>query len=319
MNFPHHVIVTGCAGFIGSHLVERLLSEGMQVTGIDNFDPFYDQAYKKENMDSFARHPRFRFIKGDIQNESLMQAELNDRYDQIVHLAAKAGVRPSLMDPMAYQVANVLGTQSMLNIARSRKIDSFIFASSSSVYGDNQNLPWKEDEILLPLNPYASTKLANEQMGYVYSKTFGIQCIGLRFFTVYGPRQRPDLAIRKFTDLINAGQTIPVYGDGTSERDFTFITDIIDGIRAAMQCKDRFEVFNLGNNRTISMSYMLEVMGKRLEVMPKIQYLPWQPGEMRRTWADISKSKEKLGFEPKTSFEKGFDLFVRWDTARQAF
>jgi UDP-glucuronate 4-epimerase len=249
-----HALVTGGCGFIGSHLVDSLLSSGWRVTVIDNFDPYYDAAIKHRNQAPHLAHANYRFFESDIRDPAAVNALPGD-YTVIVHLAAKAGVRNSLLDPLGYQMTNIIGTQNLLTLAHERKIRQFVFGSSSSVYGDCPRLPWSEDDLgLLPINPYASTKLANEQMGYVYSRTFGLRFIGLRFFTVFGERQRPDLAIHKFARLMRAGKTIPVYGDGSSERDFTYWGDIVAGVRAAMAyTASDYEIFNLGNNRTIGL------------------------------------------------------------------
>lgn len=223
-----HALVTGGAGFIGSHLVDKLLAEGWRVTAVDNFDPYYDPAIKEANIKAHLEHPHYRLVRADIRDLETLQLELREDYEVIVHLAAKAGVRPSIKDPIAYQEVNVRGTQNLLELARERGIKQFVFASSSSVYGINTNVPWQEDDcVLLPISPYASTKVSGELLGHVYSHLYGIRFIALRFFTVYGPRQRPDLAIHKFVRLMLAGKPVPVYGDGTSSRDYTYIDDII--------------------------------------------------------------------------------------------
>ncbi|WP_293370691.1 NAD-dependent epimerase/dehydratase family protein [Nevskia sp.] len=315
---PGHALVTGGAGFIGSHLVDGLLADGWQVTVIDNFDPYYPESVKRRHIAAHLDHPRYRLVEADIREGAKLNSLLNDQYTVIVHLAAKAGVRNSLSDPLGYQMTNVIGTQNLLSFAHQRGIKPFVFGSSSSVYGNCPRLPWSESDLgLTPINPYASTKLANEQMGYVYAETFGLRFVGLRFFTVFGERQRPDLAIHKFARLMLKGQSIPVYGDGSSERDFTYWGDIVAGVRAAMafasdKAQATYEVFNLGNNRTIGLLEMIRLMEKVLGVTAKIDWQDWQPGEMRRTWADISKSRALLGYEPATDFETGLRRFADW-------
>ena len=315
---PGHALVTGGAGFIGSHLVDGLLADGWQVTVVDNFDPYYPESVKRRHIAAHVAHPRYRLVEADIRDGAKLNALLNDQYTVIVHLAAKAGVRNSLTDPLGYQMTNVIGTQNLLSFAHQRGIRPFVFGSSSSVYGNCPRLPWREsDPGLAPINPYASTKLANEQMGYVYAETFGLRFVALRFFTVFGERQRPDLAIHKFARLMLAGKSIPVYGDGSSERDFTYWGDIVAGVRAAMafaadETKAKYEVFNLGNNRTIGLLDMIRLMEKVLNVSAKIDWQDWQPGEMRRTWADITKSQALLGYEPATDFETGIRRFADW-------
>lgn len=308
------VLVTGAAGFIGSHLVDRLLAEGWQVTGVDNFDPYYPESQKRLNIAAHLAHPKYRLAQVDLRDAAAVDAELNGDYSVIVHLAAKAGVRNSLRDPLGYQMTNVIGTQNLLTLAHTRKIKQFVFASSSSVYGDCPRLPWSETDLaLLPLNPYASSKLAGEQLGYVYAKTFGLRFIGLRFFTVYGPRQRPDLAIHKFARMMLKGEAIPVYGDGSSQRDFTFVLDTVQGVRAAMdyQASD-YQLINLGHNRTVGMMEMIAAIENVLGKKAKIDWQDWQPGEMRRTWANIERAQQLLGYSPTTSFDDGLRQFARW-------
>jgi len=309
-----HILVTGGAGFIGSHLVDGLLDDDYQVTVIDNFDAYYPESIKRRNIERHVIHPKYRLVSVDIENAKALTEALQDSYDVVVHLAAKAGVRNSLLNPLGYQMTNIIGTQNLLTFAHSRAIKQFVYASSSSVYGDCQNLPWSENDLdLSPLNPYASTKLANEHLAHVYVKTFGLRCIGLRFFTVIGERQRPDLAIHKFARLMKDRKPIPVYGDGLSERDFTYWGDIVAGVRAAMSyTATDFEVFNLGNNRTISLIEMVRALEQALGIQAQINWQPWQPGEMRRTWADISKAQKLLNYQPATRFEAGLDRFVTW-------
>ena len=311
---PGHALVTGGAGFIGSHLVDGLLRDGWQVTVVDNFDPYYAETIKRRHIAAAQQHAHYRLVEADIRDAATLDTLLTGDYTVIVHLAAKAGVRNSLTDPLGYQMTNVIGTQNLLSFAHQRGIRQFVFGSSSSVYGECPRLPWSETDLgLTPINPYASTKLANEQMGYVYARTFGLRFIGLRFFTVFGERQRPDLAIHKFSRLMLAGRTIPVYGDGSSERDFTYWGDIVAGVRAAMTyAASDYEVFNLGNNRTIGLLEMIHKLEAVLNVKATIDWLPWQPGEMRRTWADIGKAQRLLGYEPATDFDTGLKRFAHW-------
>ena len=309
-----HALVTGGAGFIGSHLVDRLLKEGWQVTVVDNFDPFYDPAIKRKNISTHFDYETYRLLEIDIRDMEALQEKLTDDYDVIVHLAAKAGVRPSIQDPIGYQEVNVKGTQNLLELARHRGIKQFIFGSSSSVYGVNPNVPWKEDDcVLKPISPYASTKVSGELLGHVYSHLYEIRFIALRFFTVYGPRQRPDLAIHKFAQLMLKGEPLPIYGDGSSRRDYTYIDDIIEGVRKAMDYTDTlYEVINLGNNQTVSLLEMVRTLEEALGIKAKLEFLPPQPGDVPQTWADMEKAERLLGFRPKVRFENGIVEFVRW-------
>jgi UDP-glucuronate 4-epimerase len=308
-----HVLVTGGAGFIGSHLVDTLLRDGHRVTVFDNFDPFYPRAVKERNIAAHRGNPAWRLVEADLRDAKAIAAQLTDRYDMIVHLAAKAGVRPSIQDPLSYQDVNVAGTQNLLEFARTAGIRNFVFASSSSVYGVNPRVPWsEEDHVLAPISPYASTKVSGELLGHVYSHLYGINFIGLRFFTVYGPRQRPDLAIHKFARMIRAGLPIPVYGDGSTRRDYTFIDDIISGVRAAMEWRDGYQVVNLGNNQTLSLADMIAGLENALGRKAIIERLPEQPGDVPQTWADVSKAKRLIGYAPKTSYGDGVVKFCQW-------
>lgn len=306
-----HALVTGGAGFIGSHLVDHLLAEGWYVTVVDNFDPFYDPAIKERNVVAHVRNERYILHRLDIRDLAGLRRKLTGEYEVIIHLAAKAGVRPSIEDPVTYQDVNVAGTQNLLEFARERGIKQFVFASSSSVYGVNPNVPWREDDhVLLPISPYASTKVSGELMGHVYSKLYGIRFIALRFFTVYGPRQRPDLAIHKFARLMLDGKPVPIYGDGTSRRDYTYIDDVVQGIRSAIDYNQSlFEVINVGNNRTVSLNELVEELEKVLGVRANVQYLPTQPGDVPQTWADISKAQRLLGYRPSVTFDEGLRRF----------
>ncbi|MDK2887527.1 MAG: UDP-glucuronate 4-epimerase [Thermoanaerobacter sp.] len=307
-------LVTGGAGFIGSHLVDRLLSEGWRVTVVDNFDPFYDPGIKRRNIAPHLEYSNYTLVEADIRDMETLRQRLSGEYDVIVHLAAKAGVRPSIRDPIGYQEVNVRGTQNLLELAREWGVKQFIFASSSSVYGVNPNVPWREDDcVLMPISPYAATKVAGELLGHVYSHLYGIRFIALRLFTVYGPRQRPDLAIHKFARKMLAGKPIPVYGDGSSRRDYTYIDDVIQGIRATMEYTQSFyEVINLGNNRTVSLLEMIHALEDALGLKAQLEFYPEQPGDVPQTWASLTKAERLLGFHPKTNFLNGLAQFRIW-------
>jgi UDP-glucuronate 4-epimerase len=309
-----HVLVTGGAGFIGSHLVDSLLRDQYRVTVLDNFDPFYPRAVKELNIVAHRSHPAWRLVEADLRDLQSMRRQLPGGFDAIVHLAAKAGVRPSIQDPIGYQDVNVRGTQHLLELAREWGIRQFVFASSSSVYGVNPRVPWREaDADLQPISPYASTKLSGEFLGRVYSHLYQIRFIALRLFTVYGPRQRPDLAIHKFVELVRQGRPIPLFGDGTTRRDYTFVTDIVDGIRAALAYdRTMFEVINLGNNRTVTMLEMVRGIEQGLGTPVQIEWMPEQAGDVPQTWADITKAGELLGYRPRTSYLEGLNRFIDW-------
>lgn len=309
-----HALVTGAAGFIGSHLVDSLLEDGWNVTGFDNFDPFYSLAVKQRNIASHVTKPAYRLVRGDLRDFDGMRRSLTGDFDVIVHLAARAGVRPSIEDPIGYQEVNVGGTQNLLELARASGIPQFIFASSSSVYGVNPNVPWREDDhILQPISPYASTKVSGELMGHVYSHLHGIRFMALRLFTVYGPRQRPDLAIHKFARNILEGRPIQMFGDGTTRRDYTFIDDIISGVRRAMTyASSPFEVFNLGNNQTVSLREMIAELEHALQAKAIIEQRPAQPGDVPQTWASVEKAHALLGYQPRTTYSEGVVRFAAW-------
>ena len=309
-----HALVTGGAGFIGSHLVDRLLEGGWTVTVVDNFDPFYDPALKRANVEAHVGHPRFHLIEADIRDEETLRTLLTGSYDVVVHLAAKAGVRPSIEHPTEYQAVNVQGTQVLLELAREWGTSQFVFASSSSVYGVSPDVPWQEGEAgLRPISPYAATKVAGELLGHTYAHLYGIRFVALRFFTVYGPRQRPDLAIQKFAQGMLSGHPIPLYGDGSTCRDYTFVEDIVDGVVAAMRYEGSgYEVINLGNNRTISLSELVAALERVLGKEARVERLPIQAGDVPQTWADISKAQRLLGYEPKVSLQEGLESYVTW-------
>jgi UDP-glucuronate 4-epimerase len=309
-----YALVTGGAGFIGSHLVDSLLRDGWHVTALDNFDPFYPRAIKERNISAHRSHPAYRLVDADLRDAAGLRRQLSGHYDAVIHLAARAGVRPSIEDPTGYQDVNVTGTQNLLELARLLGVEQFVFASSSSVYGVNPRVPWREDDyVLQPISPYASTKVSGELLGHVYSHLYGMRFVALRFFTVYGPRQRPDLAISKFAQRIRARQPITVFGDGSTRRDYTFVADIVSGIRAAIDYRTtKYEVINLGNNHTVTLTGMIAALEDALGVPAIIERHPEQPGDVPQTWASVDKARALLGYQPATSFEDGIGQFAHW-------
>ena len=312
------ILLTGCAGFIGSHTLDRLLADGHQVIGIDNFDPFYDRSLKEANIAPHSDHSGFELLEADLADvETYQKLKFmvgKEPVDAIIHLAAKAGVRPSIEDPAGYQRANVIATQNLLEFAKENDIKQFVFASSSSVYGVNPNVPWGEKhDVSGPISPYASTKVSCELLGHVYSHLYGIRFLALRFFTVYGPRQRPDLAINKFVRLIEAGEPIPVFGDGSTRRDYTFIEDIAEGIIGSLHYdKSPYEVINLGNDQTVTLSEMIKTIEEVVGRSATIDRQSEQPGDVPQTWADIAKAGELFAYKPTTTFKEGVQRFVDW-------
>ena len=316
-----HLLVTGGVGFIGSHLVDSLLRDGCEATVVDNFDPFYDRTIKEDNVAGHRGDPRWRLVEADICDAESLKARLTGRYDAIVHLAAKAGVRASISDPRAYQEVNVTGTQNVLEFAKDRRVPQVVFASSSSVYGINPRVPWsEEDHVLQPISPYASTKVSGELLGHVYSHLYGMRFIALRLFTAYGPRQRPDLAIHKFARLIEQGRPIPVFGDGTTSRDYTYVDDIVSGIRAAVEYDGTmYEVINLGNRMSVTLRETIEELERAMGRKAVIEWLPEQAGDVPRTVASIDKARALLGYQPQVSYQEGVRRFVDWYTSRGCF
>jgi UDP-glucuronate 4-epimerase len=314
--YKKHYLITGGAGFIGSNLIKALAEdETIRITSIDNFDPFYPRQLKLLNTEGFEKHKNVMMIERDLT--SLSAKELIEimpqPVDVIIHLAAKAGVRPSIADPIGYQQTNVIGTQVLLDYAKETGVKQFVFASSSSVYGVNKNIPWKETEPLQPISPYAMTKLSCEMAGHVFSHLYGLRFIALRFFTVYGPSQRPDLAIHKFTKAIYQGQPITMFGDGSTSRDYTFVDDIVEGIKGAIDYTGSpFEIMNLGNSYTVSLLQLIqsieEVVGKKAI----IDQQPEQPGDVPQTFSDITKAKQLLNYQPKTDLKSGLEKFHQW-------
>ena len=309
-----NMLVTGGAGFIGSSLVDRLLQKGEKVVALDNFDPFYRKETKLNNLAKAFEQPNFSFVEGDIRDRSLMLKVLADhQIDIVIHLAAKAGVRPSLADPSSYYDVNVNGTLNILEGMRALGIKKIVFGSSSSVYGNNRTIPFREDHnVDFPISPYASTKKSGELLCHVYSHLYGFEINCLRFFTVFGPRQRPDLAIHKFTKLISANQPIPFYGDGSTSRDYTYVDDIVDGIISASIHFNGYNIMNLGGSNPVSLSELVKKIGKLLEKEPILDRRPMQAGDVDLTFGSIEKAKELLNYAPKVGIDKGLKLFVDW-------
>ena len=316
MNF----LVTGGAGFIGSHVCEHLLRRGDAVWAFDDLNPFYDPQFKQRNLrDIQSLAKPFEFVYGDLTDRAALDELFGGvRFDQVIHLAARAGVRPSLQEPALYQRVNVEGTTNLLEAARSHGVRKVILASSSSVYGVNSKVPFAEsDPIFNPISPYAASKLACEALGHVYHHVYGLDVVMLRFFTVYGARQRPDLAIHKFARLMRAGRPIPVFGDGSAARDYTYITDILQGIEACTRNEFGYEIFNLGESQIVPLNRVIELLENALGRKAIIERQPPQPGDVPLTCADISKARARLGYNPRVKIEQGIPLFVQWLTAYQ--
>jgi UDP-glucuronate 4-epimerase len=311
-----NILITGGAGFIGSHLVDRLLAEGeWRVTVVDDFNDFYDPAIKNENVRLQLESPNYTLFRIDIRDRAALEKVFaEDRSDCVVHLAARAGVRPSLQKPLLYSETNITGTLNLLELAREHGVKQFVFGSSSSVYGINAKVPFSEDDaVRQPISPYAATKAAGELLCHTYSHLYGVRCVCLRFFTVYGPRQRPDLAIHKFALLITESKSIPVFGDGTTRRDYTYIDDIIAGVRAAVDYEQsNYEVINLGESRTVELSELISLLEEELGTKAKIDRQPLQPGDVPQTFADIAKARRLLAYNPQTQIEEGIKKFVEW-------
>ena len=323
-----NILITGGAGFIGSNLCEELLTKGNKIIIIDNFNDYYDPKIKMSNIDEIKKtmeinnidNEHLKLFKGDIRDIDLLDSIADkEEIDLIVHLAAMAGVRPSIQNPKLYYDVNIMGTLNILEMCKKHDIKNIIFASSSSVYGNNKKVPFSvEDSVDHPISPYASTKKSGELLCHTYYHLYNINCICLRFFTVYGPRQRPDLAIHKFAKLITEGKEIPFYGDGSTSRDYTYISDIVDGIEKAISYisnnENVYEIFNLGGDKTVSLTEMVETIETSLGKKAIINRMPMQAGDVNRTCADITKSEEILGYRPKFSFKEGIDNFVKWFT-----
>jgi len=311
------ILVTGGAGFIGSHLVERLASRGDTVVALDNFDPYYDPAIKRRNLRAAAQNHgpgRFTLVEGDIHDAAGLDALFaGRRLDAVVHLAARAGVRPSIADPLLYADVNVSGTTQLLEACRRHGVARFLFGSSSSVYGDSTAVPFSEEaRVDRPVSPYAATKVAGELLASTYHHLFGMEISCLRFFTVYGPRQRPEMAIHKFARLIMEGTPLPRFGDGRTERDYTYIDDILDGVVKALDRAKGYTIYNLGESRRVSLAHLIELLEKEIGRRAVVEALPEQPGDVKMTCADISRARRDLGYDPRVPIEEGIRRFVAW-------
>lgn len=311
-------LITGGAGFIGSHLADKLLKEGNKVIVVDNFCDFYNPKIKEDNVKHNLNNANYTLKRIDIRNREELAKTFDEvNVDVVIHLAAMAGVRPSIDNPIYYQEVNCVGTQNILEEMKAHNVKKLVMASSSSVYGNCKEVPFKEDMVVdFAISPYAATKKANEVMTHVYHKLFDFNVIMLRFFTVFGPRQRPDLAINKFTRLMLNNEPIPMFGDGTTSRDYTYVEDIVSGIEKSIEYvnnnKDVYEILNLGNSSPVSLKEMINTIAEVLNKTPNIEELPMQPGDVERTFADISKANRLIGYEPKTSFKQGIENFVKW-------
>ncbi len=314
------VLVTGNAGFIGSHLVEKLLDQGHEVVGFDNFDPFYDPAVKRRNVAAVLAHPRFTLVEGDLRRREHVEALFaGRRINRIFHGAARAGVRPSLKDPLLYEEVNVRGTLHLLEAAVHHGVTNFVFASSSSVYGEQKKVPFSEtDPVDNPISPYAATKKAGELMCYTHHHLYGLPITCLRFFTVYGPRQRPEMAIHAFTRAIAHGEPLSLYGDGSARRDFTYIDDIIAGVLAALERPHPYEIINLGESETIQVREVIARLERIIGKPAIVRTLPAEPGDVPMTYADVRKARALLGYVPSTPVDVGLKRFVEWYQSAQA-
>jgi UDP-glucuronate 4-epimerase len=308
------VLLTGAAGFIGSHVAEALLARGDKVVGLDNFEAFYSPDAKRRNVEASLAHPRYALVEGDLRNASTVERAFGEGpFDAVVHLAARAGVRPSLQDPAGYSETNVSATALLLEAARRRGVGHFVFASSSSVYGSRSVAPFREsDPVEEPVSPYAATKRAGEILASTFHHLYELPVTCLRFFTVYGPRQRPDMAIHRFTRLIDQGEEVEVYGGGRSERDYTFIHDVVDGVVRALDRPRGYRIYNLGTNRTVPLMTLIELISTGLERAPRIVQLPNQPGDVPLTYADITLAQSELGYAPATKLGDGITAFIDW-------
>jgi UDP-glucuronate 4-epimerase len=308
------VFITGVAGFIGSHVALALLKRGDRVFGLDNFDPFYDRAIKERNLAALKAFPGFDFLEGDIRDQgALSRWGAGEPPAAVIHLAAKAGVRPSVADPAGYADVNVMGTVRVLSWAKDRAVPRVLFASSSSVYGGNTKIPFSEDDFVdRPVSPYAATKKAGELLCHTWAHLYAMNIVSLRFFTVYGPGQRPEMAIHKFTRKLLAGEEIEIYGDGTTRRDYTYIDDIVNGVLGALSAPGGYRVYNLGESATISLADLVALLEKSTGARAKRKILPLQPGDVPVTYADISRARAEIGYAPSISVEAGVKKFVQW-------
>jgi len=310
----NRILITGAAGFIGSNFADYLLDKGIPVLGIDNYDPFYDRGIKENNIKKALKNACFQFREGDIRDINFIDKCIIDfQPDVVVHLAAKAGVRPSLADPKSYFDVNVMGTLNILELMNKRNISKLIFASSSSVYGNNEKVPFSEnDNVDYPVSPYAASKKAGELLCHTFHHLYNLDIFCLRFFTVYGPRQRPDLAIHKFVKALLTGEMIYLFGDGNTSRDYTHIEDIIKGLSAAVEKVKGFDVFNLGNSKPVSLIDLVQIVEKSSGRKSCLKYLPMQQGDVVRTFADIVKARTMLDYNPGVDFETGIRNYVKW-------
>ncbi len=310
---PMKVIVTGAAGFIGAHLSEKLLERGDEVTGVDNFDPFYPKEFKDENIKILSEKGKFRFHELDIRSFEMGKLIQEVGPDIVVHLAAMAGVRPSIQNPMKYVSVNVDGTMNILEAVKESGTKSLVFASSSSVYGGNRKIPFsEEDRVDTPVSPYAATKKCGELLCHTYSHLFGLNITALRFFTVYGERQRPEMAIYKFTERVMRGEELPVFAMGESSRDYTYIGDIVNGVVLSMENMGGYRVYNLGESRVTKLLDLVKMIERATGKKAKVNLLPPQPGDVEITCADVSKARNEIGYTPTTPIEKGVEIFVDW-------
>ena len=309
-----HILLTGGAGFIGSHVARRLLARGDRITVLDDFNDFYDPALKRANVEGLEEREDWTLIEGDIRDAARVDRIFADGgFDAVIHLAARAGVRPSLKEPILYEDVNCIGTLRLLEAARRHGPENFVFASSSSVYGINEKIPFsEEDPVDLPISPYATTKRAGELLCFNYSHLYGLHTSCLRFFTVYGPAQRPEMAIAKFTDLLARGKSVPIYGSGQTRRDYTYIDDIVDGVVAALDLAPKFEIFNLGGSQTTRLIDLVHWIAEALDVEPQLEMLPEQPGDVPITYADVTKAERMLGYSPQVPIREGIRRFVAW-------
>lgn len=309
-----HILLTGGAGFIGSHVAERLLGRGDRITILDDFNDFYDPARKRRNIERVRAAGEIDLVEGDIRDKTLVEGLFESgSFDGVIHLAARAGVRPSLEEPILYEEVNCIGTLHLLEAARAHGPEVFVFGSSSSVYGINKRVPFSEtDAVDQPISPYATTKRTGELLCFNYHHLYDMKISCLRFFTVYGPAQRPEMAIHKFTDLIARRQPVTMFGDGSSQRDYTYIDDIVDGVVASLDVAPAFEIINLGGSETTKLADLIHWIAGELEVEPRIEYLPDQPGDVPITYADVGRAGQVLGYSPKVPIREGLKRFVAW-------
>ncbi|MCC6710917.1 MAG: GDP-mannose 4,6-dehydratase [Candidatus Pacebacteria bacterium] len=309
-----NILLTGVAGFIASHTAEKLLNDGHEVVGIDEINDYYNVEWKQENLAKLKKYENFSFVQADIRDlDSLEKIFSQNSFNAIMNLAGRAGVRPSIEEPLLYEETNAKGTLNLLEMAKKYQIKKFILASSSSVYGNQQKVPFSEiDPVNEPISPYAASKKSAEMYCHVYSHLYGIQSVCLRFFTVYGPNGRPDMAPYLFTEAILKGKPIKKFGDGETKRDYTYIDDIVSGVVASLKLENQFEVINLGNNQPVSLNEFISTLEEITGLTMKIEQLPMQPGDVEVTYADISKAQKLLDYQPKTSFKAGMTKFVAW-------